>query len=775
MNRASLPAVLLLCVASSLAGEHPRLLITSADLPRIRHAAGTSAPGNEALGPFGRHSADLNALRAHFAAAPAAGEAGLALPGETLAAAALSLLVDDFELKQRLVARVKTALEGTPVFADEWLERIIALDWAWPQLDAQTRANFIAALRKHVEPLAASDSPSNHAVFREKLAGLAAAVAFDGGDDPTSGWRETRARILDAAKVYFTTTFPAYLKARGGIPTSPGSAGFEESDIVLAIEFARNLPDGRDWPDAPGVARLLEHYVVAATQHPALQSQFLRDDPRSAAATPAPDWQALLPLTAHLLAARTRDPAAAAVAARVEQMMSESPERMLTEPWRWVPIAFDIREIARADAAALPAARNLDGAVVFRGGAGPLARIVWIDAGQKILSAAQDFDAGGFLIRAGGELAVSAADSLAALAIPDRQGTQRLGDSTDPFDYAQFATSSIAHNCLVVFEATRMARWRGRVYAPMGSQRPVDGDCREFGTPLESQGRAPSTLTAYGCEGRSAYAAVDLSRAYDERNLKRYTREFLWLGGAALLVIDRVELADPRARPTWVLNLPARPTLDGRELPPARRDAGAENTGGVWRFDAAGGGLSGPKGWLRTNDRDGALWIASILPETAVVALVGGPARAEPTSILAPRPITYVGGSATSYEHRLLPSRQPRNENAWYRIRDLPSFAADYARCPHWGRLEVEAGDNTPEQLFVTLLVPTDADARPPQRTILSDADSLTIRVRTVAGAVGAKLLRGAGRGDPPTIFDGDKSWTPQFRVEPDAALAVIK
>ncbi len=771
MKTTALLALLLAAIVPATAGQHPRLLITPADLPRMRHAAGTGAAGDAGLGVFGRRSAELRALREHFAAAPADTQAAMVLPGETLASAALILLLDDEAQAGRLVRRVEAALQSPSVFADEWLERIIALDWTWSRIDPQVRTSFLIALRQRLESFAPTDHPTNHAIFRERLVGLAAVVAFDETDDPTSAWRETRKRILDAAKTYFADVFPLYLQARGRIPASPGGAGWEESDIILAIELASGLPGGRSWADHAGLGRLLEHYVVASTQHPALQSQFLRDDPRTAAPTPAPAWEALLPISAHLLAVRTRDPAAAAVAARVERALVESGDRLLAMPWRWTPIVFDLSAIPAADPTRLPAARNLDGAIVFRGGREPLSRVVWIDAGQKLLSASQGFDAGGFLIRSGGELAVSAADSLWQLAVPDRQGVQRLGASNDPFDYAQFAGASIAHNCMLVFEATRVVRWRGRVYAPIGGQKPVEGDCRDFQTPLESQSRAPSRLTAYAVDERSAYAALDLAAAYDERNLKRYTREFLWLGGQALLIVDRVELADPRARPTWVLNLPARPTLAGRELPPEKREAGPENTAGIWRFDGLAETAAGETAWIRTHDRDGALWIAPLLPDPAALALVGGPARAEPTAILEPRPVTYVGGSADSFEHRVLPSRQARNENAWFRIKDLPSFAAGYARAPHWGRLEIEARSNTPAQLFVTLLVPTDADARPPQRTVELGEESITIGVTLQESVVRAKILLGTGRIDPPTIFEGERAWTPAPGIQPDGPL----
>ena len=51
------------------AGQHPTLLITPDDVPRLRHACGLAPPPADAMDPgrAGMRAPDFQALRAHFA------------------------------------------------------------------------------------------------------------------------------------------------------------------------------------------------------------------------------------------------------------------------------------------------------------------------------------------------------------------------------------------------------------------------------------------------------------------------------------------------------------------------------------------------------------------------------------------------------------------------------------------------------------------------------------------------------------------------------------
>jgi hypothetical protein len=306
--------------ASDQPTRHPKLLIGPDDLPRLRHACGTAAPGEAAQG-WGRAGArarEFQSLRTHFARRLE----GQALPGELLGAAFLHLVDPSDPFDPQRVELINQALcepLGAPA---DLFETVIALDWSWDALNPQARESFLLSLRKQALPLTPADSPLDSPVFWRKLAMLAGAWAMDEQDESGSGWADTRQRLLAAGREYSETTLPAFVRWRGLAPTSPAAGPWEERDTALAIELAGSLLGSDLWPQyRASVGRWLEHYVYASFAHPALQHHFIRDDGSVAPLSPAPCWDELLPLTAHLIAVRTHDPAAALIAQRVEHPM----------------------------------------------------------------------------------------------------------------------------------------------------------------------------------------------------------------------------------------------------------------------------------------------------------------------------------------------------------------------------------------------------------------------------------------------------------------------
>jgi hypothetical protein len=683
-------------VSVAHAGRHPRLLIKPDDIPRLKHACGVEALPADARSRrrFGEQGTEFNTLRFYFSQRLG----NIVLPGEVLATAFLHLVSPEEPGDAARLALINNALTQPTVLVPDTLETVVALDWCWEALDTAARRDFLLEMRRTADPLSPADSPLDHRVFRGKLAALALALAVDEGDEPSPAWAALRGRILEAAERYFATTFPTYVAWRGLIPTGPAAAAFEENDTALAVELAGLLTGGSSWRDyRASVGRWMEHYVLASSVHPALQHQFLRDDGSAAPPTPAAKWDALLPVTAHLIAARTRDPAAACLADRVEaalQNPSADPRALL---WCWVPLVFDVRDVPRADVTQLPYARRLDGAVVLRGGAEPGAAVIWLDAGQPFLRRGQHFDAGHFLIHADGHLVVEGGDDVEFEAIYSKGGLQRLGNEPSSFDFAQYLTATIAHNCMLFWDALRVPRWYGRLYAPAGGQMPLEGTCTDFATPLDRQPRRTAELLAYGYDGSAAYVALDLSSAYDPRTVEHYTREFLFLWGRVLLVIDRAKTANNRIIPTWVINVPSRPAVDGKELVAEARVAGTDNDGGVWRYDDGQ--------WLCWRDVDGALWLQSLLPRPRRLAIVGGPAR---KLVIAEGPHkgqTYVGGDPDSFERLILPSGRPNAANAWYRLGKPTLLGPQFGIRPHWGRVEIEPASRDERHLFVTSMV----------------------------------------------------------------------
>lgn len=714
------PAALLAClfaVPHGIAGSHPRLLIRPEDVPRLRCLAGLARPqADHDPGYVAARSADYQALRQHVQSLGSAEP----LPGELAAQAFVCLL--EGEAQRAALERVASELKwpGSPTI--DPLERVLALDWAWHGLEPAVRREFIQTARPAARPLKLSDSPLEHAEFREKLAALALALVVDEEDEPGAAWAATRRRILEAAREYFDKTFPAFVQLRGLSPTSPAAAAGEESDSALAIELAGLLLGENQWERYRGsVGRWLEHYLLAALPHPALQHHFVRDDGSSAPLSPAPDWKALLPLTAHLIAARTKDPAAAVVADQVEIALRRAAGAP-ADAWRWVPIAMDTADAARVDTGQLPLARNLQGAIVLRQGNGPDAVAIWIEAGQPFLRRGQHFDAGHFLIHSGGHLVGSGGDDVRFEAVAAKGGSQHLGSEPGAWEFEQYAASTIAHNVIVFHDPARMLQWYGRPYAPVGGQRPIEGTCADFSAAMGADSRRTARLVAYGFTDSAAYAALDLAPAYEARTVRRYVREFLLLWGRVLIVVDRVEMARPRVVPTWVLNLPARPGVDGGQLRPDQRTAGSDDSAGVWRCDSTQ--------WLRWEEQEGALWMRPLLPAPRRLSVVGGPARALriPSGPHAGR--TYRGGDADGFERLVIPSSRSRAQNAWYRLERPTLLGPDFGVVPHWGRIEIEPREAADPYLFVNVL-------------IIGRAGSETLRSAEVeSGDGGADVLR---------------------------------
>ena len=791
-------AVLALCCAAMAgrlsAAPHPRLLMTPDDLPRLRHVCGVGEPmaPSAGLSPFGCHRSDFQAVRAWIDHRVA----GEALPGELLAAAFLHLVDPHSSADAKRLALIGSALERPDSLLTDVLELIIALDWCWADLPPATRRAFLLAVRERVGALTAADSPLDPHRFRMKLAGLALALAIDEQDDPAPSWAVLRSAILDAARKYFTTTFPTFVTWRGLSPTGPAVAAREESDSVLAVELAAVLLGGEVWTEyRASVGRWMEHYVLVAVDHPELQHQFLRDDGNHAPLTPAPHGRNLLPLTAALLAARTGDPAAAHVADRVAESLRAATDDPL-QAWRWVPIVFDLRDAPRCDLHRLPVGRHLGGAVILRGGHGPDATLVWIDAAQPFLRRRQHFDAGHFLIRRGGHLVVDAADDISFEAIPGKGGSQRLGTRTQPFDFEQFSAATIAHNCVLFWDQVAAARWYGVPCVPVGGQRWIEETCTDFATALAAQRRQTGRTVAWGqhCFGSpatqaraiptgvglpekrdadeskhaAAYLALDLTPAYEERVVRSYTREFVFLLDRVLVVIDRIGLAPGLAVPTWIVNVPSRPLVDGKPLPDDVRVAGRSSEAGVWRCDGAE--------WLRWVDGDGALWFAALLPDPRVLRVVGGPARTQTIRDGPWAGRTYMGGDEDGFERLVLPAERPGALNAWYRLGTPEVLGPHFGLLRHWGRIEIEPPRRANECVFVTVLVADRADAGSvPRANLVQSPATFSVTVELPSERAELTLPAGLETGGALTLCEpAAGTWRFPAEVVPDGSLPTL-
>jgi len=747
------------------AQDRPRLLMTPADVARCRHACGLGRPAaeTEGWGPFAGRSMEYRALRDWFAARVE----GELLPGELLAAAFLYQLDPRGSTRDGQLQLVEAALQRPDRTAIDPLEAVLALDWCWSDLEPSVRREFLLNVSGRAEPLTPADSPLDGRRFRTKLAALALAAIFEPQDQPGPAWATLRQERLDAARAYFAGTFPTYVSWRGLSPTGPAVAAREECDTALAIEIAGRALKADLWPQyRTTVGRWMEHYVLATLDHPALSHNFIRDDGTSAPLTPVPAWDELLPLTAHLIAARTADPAAALVADRLERALRGQLVGQLPTLWSWVPILLETAGLARCDPGRLPKARNLGGSVIFRGGEGLDTTAVWIDAAQPFLRRGQHFDAGHFLVHRGGHLVVDGGEDVVLEAIPAKGGSQGLGRTVEPFEFEQYCVASIAHNCLVLWEPVRIDRWYKQPFLPVGGQRCLEGTCTDFSTPLADQGRLTGRQLAYGQAEAAAYLALDLRPAYDSRVVTEYTREFLFLCDRVLVVIDRVRPARGRTVPTWVLNLPSRPKADGADLPDDLRTAGTSNQAGVWCCDQTR--------WLHWTDCDGGLWFQALLPEQRCLRVVGGPAQKQIVAHGRHAGRSYVGGDADGFERLVIPARRPEARNAWYRL-GLPTLLGpEFGKTPIWGRIELEPTQPCPAVTFLAVLVTDRADATQPPTAECQRTDQyLVLRLGLDRDQVAVRLpADSCGGGTVEVTGTRSFRWTLPTEVQPDSPLA---
>lgn len=709
--------------ASPTAADHPRLLLSSENILAMRHDCGLERDPR-CPRRFGGMSNDFNRVRNYLLSADALGSAS----GDLLALAFCRLV-------EGAGARASSATgKLQPDIAEnaDLLELALYLDWSWYALSPGERTALLDLLRPRLVPLSAGDSPLNERAFRDKLGSLALALAIDEIDEPGASWAARRGEIFDAARKYFADTFPAFVDLRGLSPTTPADAADEEFGTVLGVELASKLLGPAQWRRfAPSVGRWLEHYVCASVTRSAHEWQFIRDRAGSAPLPPG-SWNRLLPLTAALLRSRTNNPAAHLAAERVALLAAQD-ELGAAARWCWLAIAFPTTTTAlNLEALTAPGAHDLGGAVVLRGSAGEREFVVWVEAGQPFLRRGQHFDAGHFLIRAGGDLVVSAGEDIALEAVSAKGGVQGLGRD-EGFDFEQFYVSSIAHNCILLPDVGRFRRYYGERFQPVGGQRVIEDTCREFGPPNAHARRTVARRLAF--ESRpsgQAYLALDLTPAYDTRGLDSCTREFLFCSDY-LLVIDRVRLSGGKIAPVALLNIPARPQVDQAALASQRRSAGQSDAAGIWHCDSAR--------WLSWSEGSGALWCGVVAPAERRVRVVGGPAT--PLRV-ASGPFVgraYVGGASDSFERLIGPAtgrQMPRN--AWFKLGAPTALGTEVGRTPHWGRIEVESEAKDGRHCLVMVLSPDGAERSTPPALDVTTADDelrLTLsngrRVDTIA------------------------------------------
>src|SRR5205085_2616536 len=111
--------------------------------------------------------------------------------------------------------------------------------------------------------------------------------------------------------------------------------------------------------------------------------------------------------------------------------------------------------------------------------------------------ARQHYDAGQFQVIHKSRLALDSGDDVKLEATPARGGRQGLGQFEGEGAFDDYAVATIAHNCLLLVDPRDRLRRDGRNWDAAGNQRPIEGDWRALGEPLESSERQTGRLLAF--------------------------------------------------------------------------------------------------------------------------------------------------------------------------------------------------------------------------------------------------------------------------------------
>ena len=699
--RTMLAAVCLLMtqlpVADAASRGHPRLLVGPEDLARIRAAIAPKPITNPTSRPSVLAGSGMSTAMAGLRQAA---EDALLEPGAELFAPALLHLVDGAPgIPDRWSEALSTSLLA-PERREYAIDAILAMDWCWDTIPAESRDRLARRLARALEPLHLTESPFDHQTFSARLAGFAAAVVLENEPEAVEEISGKIKDVLKAADQYLGPRLIELCRQRGQVPTS-GHAGIEEeSDLILAVELYSSWKGKSAWPDfADSLGRLCEHYLYADTQPQSLGHGFLHDDGSYFPTRPGAGW-GFAPAVPWVLARRVGDPVAAWYARQSSVIVGRRDARRA-----WPQVLYGPLEAAEVARRGCPLGRPLDGGyAVMRSGWEGGDTVVLFDVGQPFWRSRQHFDAGQFHIYRKVPLSTQGGDDVTFEAVAARGGhTTIAGQTGDWDDYIQ---ATIAHNCLTVGDRRRTMRLYNRAWVAMGNQRLVGHDYTPSMGPVETTERWTGRLLAFESNSLYSYAVADLSAAYPRDMVVSYTRKLLFVHAGLVVVLDHLSAVGEDSIKTWHLQLPVAPVVDGGGLEAATQQHGVDASAGVWE-------LKPGQKWIDLTRGPGRLLACSLLPEGARRMIVGGPMQPRKVPAGTYAGTTYYGGEALGYEHRLWPAEFYKAPNAAYELGSPARLGPHFGLRSTWGRLDVLAPP-TREATFLHLLLPGDASPEPP-------------------------------------------------------------
>ncbi len=715
----------------SIPAEHPRLLLHREDLAALRKRCGVrqyrdAAP---ASAPFASRQAAFERVRR---VADRAARVG-ANPGELYALALAHIVCGDIGRRDRYTERVEIELRRRLEQAWRQDDAIIALDWCWDALDREVRDAVAAQLVARLEPLTEDISPLDHVVFHPRICDVAAAITlFDRAAADAENPASARIRrVLRAAAAYLEGPFVRLWEQKGPAPSSPTNEIRAEADAVLAAETWQTGTGRPLWPRLAGsLGRIAETHFWSHTGHAALRFGFAWNDGSWAPDRPglmSEDWPAAVP---WVVAARTGSGLArwftdaypdAGVAGA--SLRDEAPDDRLA----WPQVVYGDAPAGVVLRQACPLARHIPrGFVIMRSDWSPDAAVLMANVGQPYWRSRQHYSAGHFQLLRAGRLTTGSCEDVAFDATAARGG--EAGIDTRAADWDLFAQATIAHNCITVSDPAYPQQRLGRPWPAAGNQRLIVGDYRLTDPPVDETSRITGRLIAFETNSFYSYATADLSLAYPREVVRSCVRHFLLLNAGALFVCDRLETNRPGVNVAWHLQLPARPRIDGQDLPEADRTQGTSNAAGIWT-------LRNRNAWVDVTQAGGRLFVRTLLPVDGRRFLIGGPQDATTIPAGPWAGQACFGSGPKGYEHRLWPAFVPKGPQAWYRLGEPRSLGPQFGLRSNWGRLDVAPVADGNKAVFLHLLVPAlVGGSGPPIVECSADAESIRVTV-ALAGA----------------------------------------
>jgi len=259
-----------------------------------------------------------------------------------------------------------------------------------------------------------------------------------------------------------------------------------------------------------------------------------------------------------------------------------------------------------------------------------------------------------------------------------------------------YYSRSVAHNTVLVHDPAET--FPNQVWSSEGTGGANDGGQRRFGFPVrvtapprEKAKRDVGDIIAFQNTPRFLYAVGDATRSYANTKVRRFVRHFLHLRPDTFVVLDVVESTHARFRKTWLLHTIERPQLNDRHT--------------IVRH---GGGR---------------LDVWTLLPEKAMLTLVGGPGK-----------------------------------EFWVNGRNYPPDSGKDAEAGAW-RLEVCPSRARKTDVFLHVLHASSGKAPLPRElSAVREGQSVTVRFRLADERVQVRLNASGAPGGRLTLWRGNKS-----------------